>query len=151
MKKNVFFFFGLLILTLNSCLNIELSDTEQVFPENKFNSVNEISVHEFKTQQKIKITDSNQIKEIINVFKDSSNYFKNDKVEFNGVKPLYSLSFKSEEKIPDFQIYPTEKNEKLEIAYFENVESKSDKSSWRYYNRFYLNTKLISIIERVTE
>ncbi len=143
MKKIIFFILGIIVLTFNSCLNLEWGDKEQIYPENNFEKVNEISIYEFKNEKKIQITDSLQIKEIVNVFRDSSSYFKNDKIKFNGVKPLYSLSFESEEIIPDFEIYPTEKMDKLEMAFFEPIKLEYDQSIWRNYNRFYLNKKLL--------
>lgn len=151
MKKTILITLGVIILIFNSCLNLERGATEQVYLINDFEKVNKITIYEFKNEKKIQITDSLQIKEIVNVFKDSLNYFKNDKIEFNGVKSLFSISFESEEIIPDIQIYPTEKRDKLEIGFLEPIKSESDKLSWRNYNRFYLNKNLLVIIEKLME
>ena len=151
MKKTLFLLFGILILSFSSCLNLEFGDTEQIYPESNFEDINEIGVYQFINENKTQITDSIQIKEIVNIFKDSSNYFKNDKIKFNGVKPLYSITFKSDKTIPDFQIYPTEQKDKIEVAFFEPIESESNESSWRNYNRFYLNKKLLTTIKKLTE
>jgi len=76
---------------------------------------------------------------------------KNDKINTEGFKPLYLLNFSSTENIPPIQIYENENSEKIILGYFKAIESESEKSEWRSYNRFYLNSKLLTIIKNLAE
>ncbi len=138
-------------MAICSCSNFSPIGKDQIIPKIEFNSVNKIEVSKHRSELKFQIRDSIQIKEIINIFKDSANYYKNDKIKTDGFYPLYSLNFTSKENIPDIQIYKNENMERIILGYFEPVNSESDKSSWRSYNRFYLNSKLLTTIKKLAE
>ena len=151
MKKITLLIIGLVIFTICSCSNFSLIGKDQVIPNIEFKSVNKIEVSKHRSEFKFQITDSIQIKKIISIFKDSVNYYKNDKIKTEGFKPLYLLNFNSKENIPPIQIYENEKTEKIILGYFKTVESESEKSEWRSYNRFYLNSKLLTTIKNLAE
>ena len=151
MKKTTLLILGIAIITICSCSNFSPIGKDQIIPNIEFNSVNEIEVSKHRSEFKFKITDSIQIKEIISIFKDSANYYKNDKIKTDGFEPTYTLNFGSKENIPDLQIYQNENMEKIILGYFKPVESESEKSSWRSYNRFYINSKLFTTIKNLTE
>jgi hypothetical protein len=151
MKKITQLMIGLAIFTICSCSNFYPIGKGQVIPNIEFKSVNKIEVSKHRSEFKFQITDSIQIKEIINIFKDSVNYYKNDKIKTEGFKPIYLLNFNSKENIPPIQIYQNENMEKIILGYFKTVESESEKSEWRSYNRFYLNSKLLTKIKNLVE
>lgn len=151
MKKLTSLIVGLIVFTICSCSNFSLIEKDQVVPNIDFKSVNKIEVSKHRSEFKFEITDSIQIKEIISIFKDSVNYYKNDKINTEGFKPLYLLNFSSTENIPPIQIYENENSEKIILGYFKAIESESEKSEWRSYNRFYLNSKLLTTIKNLAE
>jgi|GEM_PF-4034835 len=77
MKKLTSLIVGLIVFTICSCSNFSLIEKDQVVPNIDFKSVNKIEVSKHRSEFKFEITDSIQIKEIISIFKDSVNYYKN--------------------------------------------------------------------------
>ena len=126
-------------------------DEKQVYPKSEFKDISKIEIYDYVNQKKWKITDSFKIESYVAFFKDSSNYFKNETIKFNGVKSIYSIEFINNSDTLNFQIYPTEKNDKLEVGFFEPIKPDADQWSWRKFNRFYLNQNLLDLIDKTRE
>jgi hypothetical protein len=151
MKRTILLFIGIFSLSCVSCHNLVFKDEKQVYPKNEFKDISEIEIYDYVSKKKWKITDSVKIESYVAYFKDSSNYFKNEMIKFNGVKSIYSIEFINNLDTLNFQIYPTEKNDKLEVGFLEPIKPGSDKWSWRKFNRFYLNQNLLDLIDKTRE
>jgi hypothetical protein len=147
MKKTHIILIWILATFSISCITFEVKGEEQIYPEADFESVNSIEIHNFAADSTYRLDDKEKIKILTDFFKDSTSYFKKEKVKFNGVKSTYSIKFLNSKDTLNLGIYPTYQPNKLEIGFFEKLKSNSDKNNYIKYSRFYINEELLSILK----
>ena len=113
---------SLIFSILNSCINVK--NKEQVYPKNDFKNISQIKITQYNSNFKKVLTNQKQIEIFTIFFQDSTNYFQEDLIEFNGVKPLYFLNFISDKENLELTLYPTQNNRKIEIGFFSPAEFK---------------------------
>jgi len=147
--KTLVYIFGLIfILTVtNSCRDFIFGKGKQVYPSIEFDKVKKVKIYDYRSNAYVvTLNNTNEIVFLIKFFEDSSNYFKNELLEFNGTKSIYSLEFIYEKDTLDINIYKTPEKGKIELAFLSNRDSLNP-SKFRKYNRFYLSDELIGFIE----
>lgn len=133
--------FLLLFIILNSCI---LSEEEQVYPKIEFNSINTILIY---GDIEKRIIDENKINSLKDIFKDSSNYFFNEKITFQQNKSeSFWVDLISKKDTFSFKVYRTANKNKIEIGYLDKIDHNDSKQS-RKFNRFYLNSKLLEVLK----
>lgn len=131
----------LLFIILNSCI---LSEEEQVYPKIEFNSINTILIY---GDIEKRIIDENKINSLKDIFKDSSNYFFNEKITFQQNKSeSFWVDLISKKDTFSFKVYRTANKNKIEIGYLDKIDHNDSKQS-RKFNRFYLNSKLLEVLK----
>ncbi len=137
--------FGLTLLIFNSC-QVKKSEN-QIYPEFTYEKIEEITLTEYNTELNTILNDDSIIELFSKYFNNSNNYFRNDLIERIGVKPKYFIKFKTEKENLELTIYPTLNKNKVEIGFFRTLKLNENKNVYRKYNRFYINSKILNLIE----
>lgn len=140
-----------LFLIISSCNLIE-KEKNQVFPDYDYSLVNEIKILDKNSDYNEVITDKNLINSLVLFFKDSSNYFKNDRISlFDSSKHLFILELKANKGNINFTLSPTKNPHKIEVGYFNQKKFKENPNAYREYHRFYIDYKIIDLIKKIKD
>lgn len=126
---------------------MDIKNKKQVYPKTDFNHFNKIEVYHYKNKTDYELNKTGQVENIVDFFKDSTNYFKTDKILNNRVKYSHRLDFIQNKDTLTLMVYPTKQKGKIEIGFFEPKYNNGGKSSFRKFNRFYIKENLLNLIE----
>lgn len=141
--KNFLSFFFL--LNLFSCVFLDGQDATQVYPDYEYRVLEEILFYDMKTNQQILINDFATIESAKEFFLDKENYFKDELIKFNGVKPNYSLTLISALDTLILKAYPTMKKDRIEFDFTEKYDPEHPMKSRRVH-RFYIKAELVGLL-----
>ncbi|HZH87859.1 MAG TPA: hypothetical protein VFD78_01640 [Chitinophagaceae bacterium] len=136
---------GSFLLTTTSCVEVKFSEEEQVYPAIDFENIQEIKIYSHSLKNSKKIIDSDRVDLFKKYFNDSSNYYKKELVKLNDKKPIYVLTFIDESKTTKLYVHPTAEKNKIELAFFDDLNP-DDPKKFRKYNRFYMTDELLELL-----